>query len=49
MMLLHRLFWKDQDILKKLGIIKRSKLLSTVGIILLGVAIGGQPSAIKDK
>jgi hypothetical protein len=52
-MLLHRLFWPllDRPIyaLQKLGFIRRKKLAFTLGIALIGVAVGGKvPSLLKD-
>jgi hypothetical protein len=52
-MLLHRLFWPllDRPIyaLEKLGFIRRKKLAFTLGIALIGVAVGGKvPSLLKD-
>lgn len=51
-MLIHRLFWPALErpiyTLQRVGIARRSKLLGTIGIILMGLALGVQPSWLKD-
>jgi polyferredoxin len=51
-MLLHRVFWpflaRPIYALQRLGIARRNKLMITLGLALLGFAIGGIPAWLKD-
>jgi hypothetical protein len=51
-MLVHRLFWPVLErpiyALQRVGIARRSKLLGIIGIILMGLSLGIQPTWLKD-